>query len=121
MNAAVIGQLANNSRSVRTVITGLRDHGVGNVLAEPAGAPAATDRYAKKDMLSVAPKAAVEAITRGIASEEGRFGVGVVDSGLWHQRLGTAEDIPHATRFSPSPRADWISGQLINVDGGYAL
>lgn len=111
---------------------------------------AAIDRYAKKDMLSVAPKAAVEAITRGIASEEGRFGVransigvGVIDSGLWHdlkaqgayteeyldaarraialRRFGTAEDIAQATRFLLSPAAGWISGQLLNVDGGYAL
>ncbi|GII96841.1 SDR family NAD(P)-dependent oxidoreductase [Sinosporangium siamense] len=111
---------------------------------------AAINRYAKKDMLSVAPKAAVEAMTRGIAAEEGRFGVransigvGVIDSGLWHDlmaqgayteeylnaarraialpRFGTAEDIAQATRFLLSPEAGWISGQLLNVDGGYAL
>ena len=36
---------------------------------------AATRRFAVRDGLSVAPKAAIEALMRGIAAEEGRFGV----------------------------------------------
>ena len=36
---------------------------------------AATRRFAVRDGLSVAPKAAIEALIRGIAAEEGRFGV----------------------------------------------
>ena len=36
---------------------------------------AATRRFAIRDGLSVAPKAAIEALIRGIAAEEGRFGV----------------------------------------------
>jgi 3-oxoacyl-[acyl-carrier protein] reductase len=35
----------------------------------------AVERYPKRDLLSSAPKAAVQAIVRGIASEEGRYGV----------------------------------------------
>ncbi len=125
------------------------------VLRETQGALVATTttalaRYSVKDVLSVAPKAAVEVTVRGIAAEEGRFGVrancvgvGVIDSGLWDdliaqgaysdkfldaarqnialRRFGTAADIAESIRFFMSDRARWVSGQTINVDGGYAL
>jgi NAD(P)-dependent dehydrogenase (short-subunit alcohol dehydrogenase family) len=34
------------------------------------------------------------------------------------QRLGTAEDIASLTAFLLSEEADWITGQIISVDGG---
>lgn len=47
-------------------------------------------RWPKRDVLSVAPKAAIESLLQGIASEEGRFGVranavqlGVIEAGLF--------------------------------------
>lgn len=46
----------------------------------------------------------------------------------WHQqgwtpmgRLGTPADIGNAVSLLCSPEADWITGQLIDVDGGAAL
>jgi NAD(P)-dependent dehydrogenase (short-subunit alcohol dehydrogenase family) len=54
-------------------------------------------RHPARDILSVAPKAAIEAVIRGIAREEGRFGVrantvavGVVDAGMF-QRLASSD------------------------------
>ena len=115
-----------------------------------AVATPALRRYAVKDVLSVAPKAAVEALVRGVAAEEGRFGVranavgvGLLQDGMYHalvesgafdeayieagkrnialRRLGTAEEIAEAVTFLASRRARWITGQTLMVDGGYAL
>ena len=112
---------------------------------------AAVLRFPKKDLLSAAPKAAVQQIVRGIAVEEGRNGIrancvgaGLVEGdGMWQQlvrngdyteelvttarrnlalrRFGTVSDIAEAVRFLISERARWITGQTLNVDGGFAL
>ena len=34
-------------------------------------------------------------------------------------RLGTPEDIAHAVAFLASDKADFITGQVLGVDGGY--
>ena len=107
-------------------------------------------RYAARDILSAAPKAAIEALVKGLAAEEGRFGVranavgvGVITDGLYHalvesgdfdqrfldasrqvmalKRLGTADEVAEGVVFLASSRARWITGQTLMIDGGYAL
>ncbi|GAA0733596.1 SDR family oxidoreductase [Dactylosporangium roseum] len=109
---------------------------------------AATRRFPVRDGLSAAPKGAVEALVRGIAAEEGRFGVRancvgpgmltdgmatrLIESGDLDERalevtrsniplrtFGTAEDIAEAVCFLASDRAKFITGQKLDVDGGY--
>ena len=104
--------------------------------------------YAKKDILSIAPKAAIAGIVKGIAVEEGRFGVranmvgvGVLSDGMFQAQmdaggytpeiiemarrsialgtLGTSEDCANAAVFLASSKAKWISGQMLMVDGGH--
>ena len=40
--------------------------------------------------------------------------------GIHLRRLGTSEDIAHAVMFLASDYAGWISGQILQVDGGRA-
>jgi NAD(P)-dependent dehydrogenase (short-subunit alcohol dehydrogenase family) len=107
-------------------------------------------RWPDKDGLSVAPKAANESWLKGIAREEGRHGiransvlVGVIDAGMFHElmaagqfppewvaetqkmlalkRWGQPEEIGYAVSYLASNRAAYVTGQQINVSGGYGL
>ncbi|WP_067174066.1 SDR family NAD(P)-dependent oxidoreductase [Microtetraspora niveoalba] len=111
---------------------------------------AATRRYPVRDGLSAGPKGAVEALARGLAAEEGRFGVrvncvgpGMLTDGMsarlqasgdLDQRaldaamaniplrsFGSADDIAEAVCFLASDRARFITGQKLDVDGGYGV
>ncbi|MFI5914177.1 SDR family NAD(P)-dependent oxidoreductase [Dactylosporangium sp. NPDC051541] len=111
---------------------------------------AATSRFPARDGLSAVPKGAVEQLVRGIAAEEGRFGVrancvgpGMLTDGMatrliangdLHERaleasrtntplrtFGSAADIAEAVCFLASDRAKFISGQKLDVDGGYGV
>lgn len=109
----------------------------------------ATTRYPVRDGLSAGPKGAVEALVRGLAAEEGRYGVrancvapGMLVDGIAARlmssgdlsesdldvtrrnipmrRFGNAVDIAEAVCFLASDRAAFVSGQKLGVDGGYS-
>lgn len=129
---------------VRAALPALREAG-GSIVAVTS---AAGRRYAVRDGLSVIPKASVEAIVTGIAVEEGRFGVrancvgpGMLSDGMAQsliaagdldeqalevarrntplRRFGTAHDIAEAAVFLASDQANFITGQKLDIDGGY--
>lgn len=123
----------------------LRKQGGSYVTISTAG----LKRWPTRDVLSVAPKAVIDALITGVAREEGKFGVrantvalGLIDAGLFQRlrgseyseayvdaavrnsalkRLGTAEEVADAVVFFASDRARYLTGQTLVLDGGFSL
>lgn len=133
--------------AARAVIPHMREMGGGSLVHLGS---AGDLRWPDKDGLSVAPKAANEALVKGFAREEGKYGirantvlVGVIEAGMFlelskqgvfdeawtaevHKNLalkrwGQPEEIGHAAVFLASSKAAYVTGQQISVAGGYGV
>ena len=118
-----------------------RGHGSVVALTSAGGA-----RFPPGDGLSVVPKAAVEALIKGVAREEGKHGVranavavGVMDAGMFRRidfppgwteaalkriplgRLGQAEELGQTVAFLCSEGAGYLTGNVLRLDGGYGV
>lgn len=134
------------TRMLSVVLPMFRDQGGGSIVAVTS---MANTRVIVGDTISAAPKAAIEALCRGVAKEEGKYGIrantvapGAMNAGLGEQymaekwspefwetlrqsipvrRFGTAEDIGEAAAFFASERSSYFTGQTLIADGGYTL
>ena len=142
LTAAVDLELHGLFKLVRAALPQLRSAGGSIVALTSAG----LGRFPPGDALSVVPKAAVQALIRGLAREEGRYGiranavaVGVADGGLFHRidfderwketakqnialrRFGRPEEIASVVCFLLGSDASYVTGQTLYADGGYAI
>jgi NAD(P)-dependent dehydrogenase (short-subunit alcohol dehydrogenase family) len=106
-------------------------------------------RWPAKDILSVAPKAVIDALMNGVAKEEGRNNIransiqlGIIEAGIFLRikgkdyderyieaaknntalkRLGSSKEVADAVIFLASNRAKYITGQTLYLDGGYRI
>jgi 3-oxoacyl-[acyl-carrier protein] reductase len=133
--------------TVSALIPHMREAGGGSIVHLGS---AGHLRWPESDGLSVAPKAANESWLKGVAREEGKHGiransilVGVIDAGMFHElmaagqfpeswldetlkmlalkRWGQPEEIGYAASYLASNRAAYVTGQQINVSGGFGL
>ena len=133
--------------AAQALIPHMRAHGGGSFVHLGS---AGHDWFPKLDGLSVVPKASNEALIKGIAKEEGvneiranSVLVGVIDAGMFHElsqagafdqawidetrkllalkRWGRAEDVGQAAVFLASARANYVTGQVISVSGGFGV
>lgn len=133
--------------AVKAVLPHMRENDGGSIVHLGS---AGHLRWPSRDGLSVVPKAANESLIKGLAREEGQHGiransvlVGVIDAGMFHElmtkgafpdgwaeetnkmlsikRWGRPEEIGYAVSWLASNRAAYVTGQQINVSGGFGL
>jgi NAD(P)-dependent dehydrogenase (short-subunit alcohol dehydrogenase family) len=130
---------------IHAVLPHLRERHHGAIVALVTGA---VDRSPPRDILSAAPKAAIQMLLRGVAREEGRAGIrancvgpGFIEAGLGLttinpqtkdyvarmaraiplKRLGKPQDVADVVCFLLSNRASYVTGATIPVAGGLQL
>ena len=133
--------------AIHATLTHLRDGGGGSYVHISS---AGLLKYPPLDILSVAPKAAVEELIKGVAKEEGinniranSIAIGVIETGIflrlkeqgvfddaWIEgvksalplnRFGQPEEVAKMAVFLASNNAAYTTGQLIPVDGGFGV
>lgn len=145
-DAIVDVSLSGAFRCSRAVSTGMKSRGWGRIVTISSGAGLRVSMTGIQAY--AAAKAGQLGLTRQLAHELGPFGVTVnavapgfvrsnpaterqweaygpqmqrqIVEGVSRRRLGTPDDIANAVVFLASEQADWITGQVLSVDGGRA-
>lgn len=130
---------------IHATLPHLREQGGSYVHISSAGLA----NWPALDVLSVAPKGAVQQLFKGVAREEGNrnvransIAIGVIDAGIfhrlkdtafdaeWHEktqatialnRYGSPYEVADTAVFLASSRASYITGQTLYCDGGWSV
>lgn len=132
---------------IQNAVQAFRTQSSGNLVALVTSA---LECVPKADLMSAAPKAAIEMLIRGVAKESGKLGIrancvgpGWINAGLGKkgmeekltpeyveklrkttipmQKFGDAIDVANVVLFLCSQQAGFVTGQTIAVDGGSQL
>ena len=130
---------------IHAILPILRKQGSGSITAITT---AAVGRVPPRDVLSAAPKAAVETIVKTLAREFGREGIrancvapGWINAGVGARmisgatatrrdsiaksipvgRIGESAEVAEAVVFLASKKAGFITGHMLPVDGGWQI
>ena len=107
--ASVVGRMGNagqaNYSASKAGVIGLTKTVAKEFAKRNIMANAVAPGFIKTDMTEKLPPAAIEAFMKVIPME----------------RAGTAEDVANVVYFLCSPDSDYVTGQVINIDGGMLM
>jgi Enoyl-(Acyl carrier protein) reductase/AMP-binding enzyme len=115
--ATIDGDLHSFFHVMKATLPQLRADSGGSFVAITS---AGIDRHRPLDILLVAVKAGIEALMRGIAREEGRFGIqaisvapSVMKRNIAVRRLGTIEKVVKVAAFLASADASYVTASIL--------
>jgi 3-oxoacyl-[acyl-carrier protein] reductase len=107
--ASVVGRMGNagqaNYSASKAGVIGLTKTVAKEFAKRNIMSNAVAPGFIKTDMTEKLPPAAIEAFMKVIPME----------------RAGTAEDVANVVYFLCSPDSDYVTGQVINIDGGMLM
>jgi 3-oxoacyl-[acyl-carrier protein] reductase len=116
----LVKQKSGKIVNIASVVGEMGNAGQSNYAASKAGVIGFTKAIAREyaarniQVNAVAPGFIDTAMTQAIPAKEREFLIQQIPM----QRLGTPEDVAEAVVFLASPSADYITGQVLNVNGG---
>ena len=145
--AVVDANLTTTFLCTRAAVPGMRERGWGRIIIISSGAGLTVSKTGIQAYASA--KAGQLGFTRQMAHELGPFGITVnciapgfilsnpttqaqwdsygpdgqrdLVAGIATRRLGAPADIANGVQFFASERSDWVTGQIIAIDGGSAF